>query len=100
MHSAALWKRECHSSLSVRFSLMASKCQESPRWAHLAIVAVSCSWITESLEMPATRSSGLMPDGPIEKGVGAGVAGIPVLPPELMPSSTFTVVLSSVSKFS
>ena len=50
--------------------------------------------------MPATRSSGLMPDGPIEKGVGAGVAGIPVLPPELMPSSTFTVVLSSVSKFS
>ena len=42
--------------------------------------------------MPATRSSGLMPDGPIEKGVGAGVAGIPVLPPELMPSSTFTVL--------
>ena len=33
-----------------------------------------------------------MPDGPIEKGVGAGVAGIPVLPPELMPSSTFTVL--------
>ena len=42
--------------------------------------------------MPATRSSGLMPDGPIEKGVGAGVAGIPVLPPELMPSSTFSVL--------
>ena len=33
-----------------------------------------------------------MPDGPMEKGVGAGVAGIPVLPPELMPSSTLTVV--------
>ena len=35
-----------------------------------------------------------MPDGPMEKGVGAGVAGIPVLPPELMPSSTLTVLVS------
>ena len=43
--------------------------------------------------MPATRSSGLIPDGPIEKGVGAGVAGIPVLPPELIPSSTLEIEL-------
>ena len=37
-----------------------------------------------------------MPDGPIEKGVGAGVAGIPVLPPELIPSSTCTAYYSLV----
>ena len=44
--------------------------------------------ITERRDILAARSSGLMPPGPCEKGVGAGVAGIPVLPPLDIPSST------------
>ena len=43
------------------------------------------------LEMPAARSSGLTPPGPWENGVGAGVAGMPVLPPLDIPSSTYTL---------
>ena len=39
------------------------------------------SSITDNLDMPAARSSGLTPPGWAEKGVGAGVDGNPELPP-------------------
>ena len=44
-------------------------------------VSACVSWITDSREMEAARSSGRTPPGPRLKGVGAGVAGRPVLPP-------------------
>lgn len=57
----------------------------------------SASWMTDSLEILAARSSGLIPPGPWEKGVGAGVAGIPVLPPEDIPSSTLSLLIPAAS---
>ena len=59
---------------------------------------VSASCMTDSLEILAARSSGLTPPGPWEKGVGAGVAGRPVLPPLEIPSvSTLSLLIPAVS---
>ena len=53
--------------------------------------------MTESLEIPAANSSGKIPPGCTEKGVGAGVDGNPELPPEDMPSSTLRRCIPAAS---